>query len=120
MDERLAGLAGRWRAEAEAIATGLTEWRAQHPRATFAEIEAALDARLDGMRARLLEDLALASRATEAGGAGAAGGARVARAAGGHAGGPGGAAAAGVRDVLGLRGRAFPPWMRSWRCCRGG
>jgi hypothetical protein len=72
MDERLAGLAGRWRAEAEAIATGLTEWRAQHPRATFAEIEAALDARLDGMRARLLEDLALASRATEAGGAGAA------------------------------------------------
>ena len=72
MDERLAGLEGRWREEAEAIATGLTEWRAQHPRATFGEIEAALDGRLDGMRARVLEDLALASRATDAGGAAAA------------------------------------------------
>ena len=72
MDERLAAVEGRWRAEAEAIATGLREWRERHPRATLAEIEAALDARLDGMRARLLEDLALASRATEAGGAGAA------------------------------------------------
>lgn len=71
MDERLAGLDERWREEAEAIATGLAEWRAQHPRATFGEIEAALDARLDGMRARLLEDLALASRATDASGEGA-------------------------------------------------
>ena len=71
MDERVARLEGRWREEAEAIATGLTAWRAQHPRATFGEIEAALDARLDGMRARLLEDLALASRATDGGGEGA-------------------------------------------------
>lgn len=69
MDERLARFEGRWREEAEAIATGLTEWRAQHPRATLAEIEVALDARLDGMRARLLEDLALASRAADLGGA---------------------------------------------------
>jgi len=65
MDERLAAVEERMRAEAEVIATGLREWRAQHPRATLAEIEAALDARLDGMRARMLEDLALASRAAE-------------------------------------------------------
>ena len=69
MDAGLAAVEGRWRAEAEAIATGLREWREQHPRATLAEIEAALDARLDGMRARLLEDLALASRAADLAGA---------------------------------------------------
>ena len=72
MDERLAKLEGRWREEVEAIASGLREWRERHPRATFGEIEAALDARLDGLRARLLEDLALASRATDAGGEAAA------------------------------------------------
>ena len=72
MEERLAKLEGRWRAEAEAIASGLREWREHHPRATFGELEAALDARLDGLRARLLEDLALASRAAGTGGAEAA------------------------------------------------
>jgi YgiT-type zinc finger domain-containing protein len=43
--------------------TGLRDWRAAHPRATFAEIEAVVDERLNGMRARMLEDLALASTA---------------------------------------------------------
>jgi hypothetical protein len=51
-----------WQAEAEAIVSGVWEWRAAHPQATWTEIEAAVDERLDGMRARLLADVALASR----------------------------------------------------------
>lgn len=63
--ERLEAVEAAWHREAEAVISGLKEWRAQHPRATLAEIEQALDERLDGMRARLLEDLALASRAAD-------------------------------------------------------
>ena len=55
----------RWEQEAEAVLSGMKEWRLQHPRASFREIEAALDERLDRMRARLLEDLALASTAAD-------------------------------------------------------
>jgi hypothetical protein len=63
--ERLEAIEAAWHREAEAVISGIKEWRAQHPRATCSEIEQALDARLDGMRARLLEDLALASRAAD-------------------------------------------------------
>src|SRR3954468_15046053 len=56
---------GRWAREAEAVLTGFKEWRVAHPRATLGEIEAALDARLAVMRARLLEDAALASAAAD-------------------------------------------------------
>jgi ribosomal protein S27AE len=55
----------RWHQEAEAVMTGMREWRLQHPKATFREIETAVDEKLSGMRARLLEDLALASRAAD-------------------------------------------------------
>lgn len=55
----------RWRELSEEIITGMAEWRVQHPRATFQEIEAALDERLDRLRARMLEDAALASARTE-------------------------------------------------------
>jgi YgiT-type zinc finger domain-containing protein len=55
----------QWRALSEEVLTGLREWRAAHPRATFAELEAVVDERLNGMRARMLEDLALASTAAE-------------------------------------------------------
>jgi hypothetical protein len=55
----------RWHIEAEAVMTGMKEWRLQHPKATFREIETAVDEKLSGMRARLLEDLALASRAAD-------------------------------------------------------
>jgi hypothetical protein len=41
------------------------EWRLAHPRATFVELEAALDERWLAARAGLLEDLALASRAAD-------------------------------------------------------
>jgi predicted RNA-binding Zn-ribbon protein involved in translation (DUF1610 family) len=56
---------GRWAGEAEAVLTGFKEWRLAHPRATLGELEAALDARLAVMRARLLEDAALASAAAD-------------------------------------------------------
>ena len=55
----------RWHQEAEAVMSGMREWRLQHPKATFREIEAAVDEQLSGMRARLLQDLALASRAAD-------------------------------------------------------
>jgi hypothetical protein len=49
----------------EEVATGMKEWRLQQPRTTFREIEAALDERLARVRARMLEDAALMSRAAE-------------------------------------------------------
>ena len=55
----------RWHQEAEAVMSGMKEWRLRHPKATFREIEAAVDEQLSGMRARLLQDLALASRAAD-------------------------------------------------------
>jgi YgiT-type zinc finger domain-containing protein len=55
----------QWRTLSEEVMSGLQEWRAAHPRATFAEIEAVVDERLNRMRARLLENLALAQAAAE-------------------------------------------------------
>lgn len=66
--QRLDGAAQRWAGDAEAVWTGMAEWRAAHPKATFREIEAALDERLDQVRARVLADLALASAATDVAG----------------------------------------------------
>ncbi len=54
-----------WQRLANEVMTGLAEWRLQHPRATFGEIEAALDERLAGLRARMLQDVALASAAAD-------------------------------------------------------
>lgn len=54
-----------WQALSEEAYTGMAEWRAAHPRATFREIEAAVEERLDRLRARLLERTALASAATD-------------------------------------------------------
>ena len=62
---RLEVLDQRWQQEGAAILSGFKEWRQQHPRATLSEIEAALDARLARLRARLLEDAALASAAAD-------------------------------------------------------
>ena len=52
-----------WHKLSEEVMIGMREWRAQHPTATLSEIEDALDERLSGMRARMLEDLGLASAA---------------------------------------------------------
>lgn len=55
----------RWLAEAETRFAALETWRQAHPRATWAEIEAAVEAQLGPLRAQLLGDTALASDATD-------------------------------------------------------
>jgi hypothetical protein len=57
--------ADRWSEDASSVWTGMADWRAAHPKATFSEIEAALDERLNALRARVLADLALASTAAD-------------------------------------------------------
>lgn len=54
-----------WNQLAQEVMSGMKEWRLQHPKATLREIEAALDERLGKMRARMLEDAALASAAAD-------------------------------------------------------
>lgn len=61
-DERLDE---RWRQLCAEAITGMVEWRAQHPKATLSEIEHALDERLGNVRARMLEDAAMVSHATD-------------------------------------------------------
>jgi hypothetical protein len=39
----------------EEVMSGMADWQAAHPHATFAEIEAAVEDRLSGLRGRLLE-----------------------------------------------------------------
>jgi uncharacterized protein (UPF0212 family) len=55
----------RWEQLADEVLTGMKEWRLQHPRATLTEMERALDERLARVRARMLEDMALASTAAD-------------------------------------------------------
>ena len=47
------------------VIVGLKEWRVQHPQATLQEMEAAVDERLAQLRARMLQDLALARQAAD-------------------------------------------------------
>ncbi len=54
-----------WQQLVEEVVTGMWDWRTAHPRATFREIESALDQRLERMRARMLEEAALASPAAD-------------------------------------------------------
>lgn len=56
-----------WQALAEEVWLGVAEWRAAHPRATFVEIERAVDERLAVVRTRVLRDVALASSSTHLG-----------------------------------------------------
>ena len=58
-------MGGRWEAQAEEAFLDLREWRAVHPQATLAAIEQELDRRLEALRARMLADMALASRAAD-------------------------------------------------------
>jgi hypothetical protein len=50
-----------WEALSQEVRQAMKQWRLQHPQASLSEIEAALDQRLGHLRARMLEDLALAS-----------------------------------------------------------
>src|SRR5690349_3439345 len=61
----------RWTHLAQEVLSGLRDWRVQHPTATMTEIEEELDKRMAGMRAGLLEDLAMASTAADVGGSSA-------------------------------------------------
>lgn len=54
-----------WKCLSEEVVTGMREWRLSHPRAKLSEIEVALDERLNRMRARMLEDAASASAASD-------------------------------------------------------
>ena len=62
-----AGHSSEWEVLAEEVFTGFREWRVQHPRATFKEIETALDERLARVRARMLADAAVASATADLG-----------------------------------------------------
>ena len=53
-----AELAEVWRVLGESVFEEMAAWRKAHPKATLKEIEDELDARLSGMRARMLADLA--------------------------------------------------------------
>jgi hypothetical protein len=59
----LAAVAADWERLAAEVLVGIKDWRTQHPRATFTEIEQELDRELSRLRTRLLEDVALASAA---------------------------------------------------------
>jgi YgiT-type zinc finger domain-containing protein len=61
----LAAVTEQWESLAAEVLVGIKDWRSQHPRATFTEIEDELDRELGRLRSRLLEDVVLASAATE-------------------------------------------------------
>jgi ribosomal protein S14 len=54
-----------WQRLAEEAWTGVADWRRRHPTATLREIEQAVDERLADLRARLVQDVALASARTD-------------------------------------------------------
>jgi RNase P subunit RPR2 len=55
----------QWRALSEKVLSAMREWRLGHPHATLSEMETALDEQLDRQRARMLEDMAMASDVTD-------------------------------------------------------
>lgn len=54
-----------WQQLTQDLTTTMATWRQAHPTATLRQLEDELDARLNWLRARLLEDLALTSTAAE-------------------------------------------------------
>lgn len=54
-------LEARWQPLSQEVLHAMQEWRRQHPRATFQEIQSSLDAELARLRAHMLRDLALSS-----------------------------------------------------------
>lgn len=51
-----------WETLSNALLNGMKEWRVQHPQATLREMEVALDERMAQLRAKMLQDMALASK----------------------------------------------------------
>ena len=58
-------LGSGWQELSEEAISGMKEWRLANPKAAFAEIETELDLRLAKLRARMLQDTALASSAAD-------------------------------------------------------
>lgn len=54
-------LEARWQPLSQQVLHTMKEWRQQHPKATFQEIQTALDMQLAQLRAQILQDLALTS-----------------------------------------------------------
>ena len=54
-----------WQALSEEVLTGMKAWRLAHPKATFREIEQAVEERVNRLKARMLQDVALASAASD-------------------------------------------------------
>jgi len=52
--------------ETKEILEGMKEWRKGHPKATFVEIEAEMEARIKGLREQVLAEIIMMSTATEA------------------------------------------------------
>jgi hypothetical protein len=112
-----------WHTMTEEVVSELAEWRVQHPRATLREIEQAVDERLAGVRARMVQDMALRSTQRDVCALPAA-----ERPVCPHCGvvleadhkpqsrdppGP------ELRRLPHLWRRTFPPWMKNWRCRPG-
>ena len=55
----------KWEAAAKQLHTTMKGWREEHPKASFVEIEEALEAELAKLRAELLGDLANVSTTAE-------------------------------------------------------
>ena len=58
-------LGAGWQEMGEEMLAGVVEWRLQHPKATFREIEQAIDQRLNRLRSKMLEDTARVSAASQ-------------------------------------------------------
>lgn len=54
-----------WHQLSEEALSGMIAWREEHPKATFNEIEEALDERLATLRTRMLQDAAMSSTASD-------------------------------------------------------
>ena len=54
-----------WHSLSQEVLNEMKEWRIGSPRATFSEMETALDEQLDRQRAQMLEDMALASEVAD-------------------------------------------------------
>ena len=55
------GMEDSWSGVAEEVKSEIREWREQHPKATFREIEEAVDRLMAKARVRFIQDVALAS-----------------------------------------------------------
>lgn len=51
-----------WQVLNNELLNGMREWRLQHPQATLGAMETALDKRMAQLRAKMLQDMALASK----------------------------------------------------------